>query len=86
MAGPWTGFPWDCFSQCVSEFTGGAPVVPQPAPVTPVPVSAWPKSATDRELLEWLANQLGPGDPAWRSKGATLRDKIWAVADKVGAL
>jgi len=54
-------------------------VVSQPAPVTPVPVSAWPKSASDRELLEYVAAQLGPGDPAWDSKGMTLRDKVWSL-------
>ena len=76
---PWSGFPWDYFVECVNEFTNNAPVVSQPAPVTPVPVSAWPKSASDRELLEYVAAQLGPGDPAWDSKGMTLRDKVWSL-------
>lgn len=47
---------------------------------TPAPVKLWPATATDRELLEYCAAQLGPGDPAWASKGATLRDKTWAIA------
>lgn len=84
LAAPWSGFPWDYFVQCVNEFTNNAPVVTQPAPQTPVPVSQWPKSATDRELLEWLVNQLGDGHPDWKSKGMTARDKLWAVADKLG--
>jgi hypothetical protein len=77
---PWTGFPWDYFVSCVNEFTNNAPVVTQPVPVTPVPVSAWPKSASDRDLLEWVVAQLGDGDPTWKSKGMTLRDKVWSLA------
>ncbi|ORA64098.1 M15 family metallopeptidase [Mycobacteroides franklinii] len=38
----------------------------------------FPQDLTDRELLEYIAAQLGPGDPAWASKGMTLRDKVWS--------
>ena len=44
--------------------------------VTPTP---WPQSATDRELLEYMAEQFGPGHPSWASKGMTLRDKVWSL-------
>lgn len=39
----------------------------------------WPQTATDRELLEYIAEQLGPGHPSWPSKGMTLRDKVWKL-------
>lgn len=45
----------------------------------PAPVKVWPQTATDRELLEYIADQLGPGNAAWASKGSTLRDKLWAL-------
>lgn len=50
------------------------------APAQPqVPVQKrFPQDLTDRELLEYIAAQLGPGDPAWASKGMTLRDKVWS--------
>jgi hypothetical protein len=54
--------------------------------VTPPPVKLFPHDYTDRELLEAIAvdtreirAQLGPGDPAWASKGMTLRDKVWSL-------
>ena len=39
----------------------------------------WPQTATDRELLEYIAEQLGPGHRDWPSKGKTLRDKVWEL-------
>jgi hypothetical protein len=83
-------FPWDFVIDRVNYYTSNAPVVTQPVPVTPPPAPADPflaflKKATDRELLEYIAAQQGPGDPAWQSKGMTQRDKLWAVAAKVGA-
>lgn len=50
---------------------------PTPAPPAPV-VKRFPQDLTDRELLEYIAAQLGPGDPTWASKGMTLRDKVWS--------
>ena len=44
------------------------------------PAKVWPQSATDRELLEFIAEQLGPGNSAWASKGKTLRDQVWELA------
>ncbi|WP_423487982.1 M15 family metallopeptidase [Mycobacteroides sp. PCS013] len=45
----------------------------------PAPVQkSFPQDLSDRELLEYIAAQLGPGDPAWASKGMTLRDKVWS--------
>lgn len=38
----------------------------------------FPQDLTDRELLEYIAEQLGPGHPDWASKGMTLRDKVWS--------
>lgn len=35
--------------------------------------------AAKKELEEYIAAQLGPGDPAWQAKGMTLRDKLWAL-------
>ncbi len=43
----------------------------------------WPQSATDRELLEYLAEQAGPGHPDWTPNAPggevlTVRDSIAA--------
>ncbi|MCU1676127.1 MAG: hypothetical protein JWM93_885 [Frankiales bacterium] len=54
--------------------TGGTPVT-QPTD----PFIAWYKGATDRQLMEYIVAQLGPGDPNWPSKGSTMRDKLWSV-------
>lgn len=75
-------FPWDLFTESVNHFTDGAPVVSQPVPTTPPPAGVWPKSASDRELLEYAAAQLGPGHPSWKSKGMTLRDKVWELGEE----
>lgn len=58
---------------------------PPPAPVVLPPSDpfiAWYKSATDRDLLEYITAQLGPGDPAWNNRGMTLRDFIWEFGNK----
>ncbi|SBS73763.1 hypothetical protein MHPYR_180043 [uncultured Mycobacterium sp.] len=71
-------FPVDVFSAAVTKYaqgdTGGTP----PAPPSPQ-VKQFPKDYTDRELLEYIAAQLGPGDPSWASTGKTLRDKVWGL-------
>ncbi|MBB3752628.1 hypothetical protein FHT44_005140 [Mycolicibacterium sp. BK634] len=72
-------FPWDLFTAAVNKFASDKPA----DPVTPA--RQFPKDYTDRELLEWIVNQLGDGDPSWPSKGMTVRDKLWSVATKVGA-
>lgn len=36
-------------------------------------------NGTDRQVLNYIAGQLGPGDPAWASNGMTLRDKVWSL-------
>lgn len=56
------------------------PTPPPPPPPPPV----WPQGARDRELLEYIAAQAGPGDPTWVSKGATPRDVLWKIAAKLG--
>lgn len=47
-----------------------------------------PSVKTDRQLLEQIAAdtneiraQLGEGDPSWKSKGMTLRDKVWTLSE-----
>jgi hypothetical protein len=52
---------------------------PTPAPPPTDPFLAWIKGAADRELLEYIVEQLGPGDPSWTSKGQTLRDFLWSL-------
>jgi hypothetical protein len=54
-------------------------ITPQPPP-PPLTFQDWVASATDRQLLEYVTNQLGPGDPSWSSKGSTLRDELWKLA------
>lgn len=67
---------------CGIEPSGNSGQLPptDPAPAGPLDeFQAWKTSASDRELLEYIADQLGPGHPAWPSKGETLRDKVWGV-------
>lgn len=53
---------------------------PSPPPDSPPPApKVWPQSATDRELLEYVAEQLGPGHKDWASAGTTLRDRVWSL-------
>ena len=66
-------FPWDVFAASVAKYANQTPA---PAPA---PARQFPKDFTDRDLLEWIVAQLGPGDPAWQSNGMTLRDKVWSL-------
>ena len=68
-------FPWDVFKAAVDKYAVATPQ--NPVPPTPPKVKVFPKDYTDRELLEYIAEQLGPGHPSWESKGMTLRDKVW---------
>lgn len=67
------GFPVDYFTERVKFYASGAATAPAPGP------KKFPKDYSDRELLEWIVAQLGDGDPAWKSKGMTLRDKLWSL-------
>lgn len=73
-------FPWDVFTAAVKKYADLA-AAPTPTPDAPPPDSfeAWMAAATDRDLLEYIVEQLGPGDPTWASKGATLRDFLWSL-------
>lgn len=55
------------------------PVVTPPADDPLVQFNQWVAGATDRQLLEYITRQIGPGDPAWESKDKTLRDKVFGV-------
>ena len=66
-------FPWGVFAASVAKYSNQTPA---PAPA---PARQFPKDFTDRDLLEWIVAQLGPGDPAWQSKSMTLRDKVWSL-------
>lgn len=67
--------------------TAAVPTPPEVTPVldpTPEPAptddfQTWLKTAPDRDLLEYIVNQLGPGFPTWASAGSTLRDKVWSI-------
>lgn len=62
-------FPWDYFTERVNHWANGGKA-PAPAPTpAPAPAKPWPKSATDRELLEYIAEQLGPGRDDWGTDG-----------------
>jgi hypothetical protein len=75
--------PWDLIEAAVVKYWavayppgGDAP----PPPAAPQTFAEWVKSATDRELLEYVVMQLGPGDPTWTSTDDakdTLRDFLW---------
>jgi hypothetical protein len=72
-------------SQLATALGVGDSAAPPDAAPTPAPAPAtqtfedWVSSATDRQLQEYIINQLGPGDPAWASTGATLRDRVWGI-------
>lgn len=80
---------WISFDQMATLIPpkGYAYATAVPAPTQPAPqptgagdeFKAWVASATDRQLLEYITNQLGPGDPAWESQPGTLRDKVFGV-------
>src|SRR6516162_3594605 len=86
-------FPWATFTQSVTKWyqaLRATPVIPPlpPAPVpspTPTPLppdgdfETWLANASDKALLQYIAAQLGPGDPSWASKGETLRDFVWSL-------
>lgn len=79
-------FPWDVFSAQVIQYTPTAAPPPPPPTPTPTPVddplvdfNNWVATATDRALLEYAVRQIGPGDPAWQSKGSTLRDRVFGL-------
>lgn len=73
-------FPWDVFAASVTKYWDLAHNTETPNPGPPAdPFEAWLASATDRQLLEYIVEQLGPGDPTWNSKGATLRDFLWSL-------
>lgn len=63
---------------------------PDGAPA-PAPVKRWPQDFSDRELLEYIAAQLGPGHPAWKPNGPdgealTQRDSIAAWGNALKAI
>jgi hypothetical protein len=74
-------FPWDVFTAAVKKYADlDVPPPTQPPDAPPAdPFEAWMAAATDRDLLEYIVEQLGPGDPTWASKGATLRDFLWSL-------
>jgi N-acetyl-anhydromuramyl-L-alanine amidase AmpD len=90
-------FPWDTFAAAVTKYASGAPV-PQPQPQPggdPVPAKNFPEDYSDRELLEYIADQLGPGYDGWGPDGdlgrnaqgqrRTFRAGFAAVMRKLGA-
>ena len=76
-------FPWDHFDArvkyWVAQLSGG--VVKPPVPPENQPEKPWYKKMSDRELMEYIARQLGPGEPDWpateygkNGKPLTFRD------------
>lgn len=77
----------EAHSTSFGQFVLGAkPSGPPPPPKESDPFRAWMKSATDRQLLEYLTEQVGPGNPVWANRGITLRDTVFATAKKTGAV
>lgn len=81
-------FPWDVFAAAVAKYAAlvEPPPVVTPPPVTPPPTDPeqafldFMNSASQMDLLKFIAAQLGPGDPSWVAKGITLRDKVWGLS------
>lgn len=72
------GFPWDVLQTYLTQYTPPTNT-PIPNPSPPPTFEHWLASASDHDLLAYIAAQLGPGDPSWTSKGSTLRDKVWSL-------
>lgn len=82
-------FPWDVFAADVQKYATGENTTP------PVTVKQFPKDYSDRELLEYVAEQLGPGRDDWGEDGdlgrnaqgqrRTLRAGHAALIRKAGA-
>lgn len=77
----------EAHSTAFGQFILGAkPAGPPPPPVETDAFLAWMHGATERQLLEYLTEQVGPGNPTWDTKGSTLRDKVFSlVAPKTAA-
>ncbi|OYN81791.1 N-acetylmuramoyl-L-alanine amidase [Mycolicibacterium sphagni] len=70
-------FPWDYFEQRVAFWAGTATTTPT-TPTTPTaPVKRFPKDYTDRELLEYIAAQLGP----WPQLGQNAKGENLTLVD-----
>jgi hypothetical protein len=82
------GYPWDYRAERVAFYWAAANNITdddtdQPAPPPAADsFEAWMKSASDRDLLEYIVEQLGPGDATWASKGLTLRDFLWSLQSR----
>jgi len=84
------GFPWDIFAAAVDKYAGNKPAQPEPPKV-----KVFPKDYTDRQLLEYIAEQLGPGLDTWGEDGdlgrnadgkrRTFRAGVAAIMRKLGA-
>lgn len=87
------GFPWDVFAAAVSKYAGIGPKPDQPKP--PPAEKRFPEDWTDRELLVYVAEQLGAGRDDWGEDGdlgrntkgqrRTLRAGLAALIRKTGA-
>ena len=84
------GFPWDIFAAAVQKYATGAVT---PAPTKPAKV--FPQDYSDRDLLVYMAEQLGAGRDEWGEDGdlgrnakgqrRTFRAGLAALIRKVGA-
>ncbi|MDM3894734.1 N-acetylmuramoyl-L-alanine amidase [Mycobacterium intracellulare] len=76
-------FPWGFFTAAVAKYWAAANNLTQPTPTEPTKpdepqtFEQWLATATTHDIATYAAAQLGPGDPAWRNKGETLRDNLW---------
>lgn len=83
------GFPWDVLAAAAAKYSGAAPVP------TPAPAKRFPEDYSDRELLVYVAEQLGAGRDDWGEDGdlgrnakgqrRTFRAGLAALIRKVGA-
>jgi N-acetyl-anhydromuramyl-L-alanine amidase AmpD len=78
-------FPWPLMQAAVAKYWAIANVAaptPDPTPPPAAPdFATWLADASERDLLVYIASQLGPGDPTWTSTDETqdtLRDFLWS--------
>lgn len=75
------GFPWDVFAAAVAKYAGTS-TNPAPTPTNPptTPTKRFPADYSDRELLEYIAAQLGPWPQLGQNaKGQNLTLVDWAA-------
>lgn len=78
-------FPWDYIEMRTAYWIGVLHgTIATTGTVTPPPLPVVPTVVSDADKLDYIYQQVGPGNPAWVHTGNTMRDELYAIAEKVG--